>query len=609
LTSPFIEQASFKYMYILSISGHHHNAAAAILKDGDIIAGIEEEKLSRINHIGMSQCGGLPYEAIKFCLKAAGIGIEDVEYVSYYLQPKRLLQRQRRFNDWLAHSDPYELCNRNAVSINEFRDRMQTQHLMKRLLKDTSKVLEVDHQVAHAASAFYLSGFDRATILVLGGKGDMVVIAAGIGEGRKIRLLDRIEFPNSFGWVYSLMTEYLGFRANGEEHKTQWLSVSGEPEFLSAFEDMIHLNKSGIPAINLSYFASSLQGRNPFSEAFYQRFGDYLRCKDPRFHGAKRLSWAETIESLTNKPKRELPIDTYRRNMAHSLQRHLEEVVLALVEKIRIEHKADALCLAGGVALNSLLVAKLERESGHKHVFVQPAAGNAGCCLGAALYLWHDELKRGQPKRLEHVFLGPEYSDPEVKPVLDNCKLIYRCIVNDEMLLEEVVDLLQRGNIVAWFQGRAEFGPRALGARSILASPMRDYMKENLNLFVKHREAFRPFAASVPEERVGDFFEHYSPLSPFLLTVLRVRDDQRHLITSAWFADGLARVHTVSQKTNPLFWRLLNKFGERTGIPILLNTSFNLLNEPIVCTPREAVRSYYCSGIDVLVINKFLLRK
>jgi carbamoyltransferase len=261
------------------------------------------------------------------------------------------------------------------------------------------------------------------------------------------------------------------------------------------------------------------------------------------------------------------------------------------------------------VALNSLLISKLERESGYRHIFAQPAAGNAGCSIGAALFLWHDRLNQGTPEKLEHLFLGPEYSDQQVKPDLDNCKLAYRYIVSEEKLLEEVVELLRRGCIVAWFQKRAEFGPRSLGSRSIIASPLLAHMKENLNLFVKRRETYRPFAASVIEERATEFFNNCSPLSSFLLTVSRVREDKRSVIPAACFSDGLARVHTVSRKTNPLFWRLLNKFGEKTGVPVLLNTSFNLGGEPIVCAPREAVRSYCCSGIDAMVINSFLLKK
>ncbi|MGE0127968.1 MAG: carbamoyltransferase [Blastocatellales bacterium] len=604
-------------MYILSISGHHHDAAAALFKDGRIVAAIEEEKLARIRHVGINQCGGLPYQAVEFCLAQADLGIEDIDYVTYYLKPRRLLHRQRKLNEQLAADSSFELSDRNAASLHEFRDRMRTRRLIKRLLSESSKVVAVDHQLAHAASSFYLSGFDRAAILTLGGKGDLVTIATGIGEGGKIRFLNRIEFPNSLGWVYSLVTEYLGFQSNGGERKTQWLSMTGEPEFLPAFSDLIRLDGNGIPAIDTSYIASSSEGMGEgpgqFSEVFYKRFGDCLRRKDRRLngsaHSSRKAPWVAGIEALNGKRGTGPMINSYRRNLAHSLQKRLEHVVLALAEKIRLELGVNALCLAGGVALNSLLVSMLERESGYKHVFVQPAAGNAGCSLGAALFHWHHQLNGGEPRPLEHVYFGPEYSDEEIKPVLDNCKLIYRCIVNDEKLLDETVELLRKENIVAWFQGRAEFGPRSLGARSILASPARDYMKENLNLFVKHREAFHPFAASIPEERAGEFFESRSPLSSFLLNVSRVKDEKRHLIPAACFDGGLARVHTVSRKTNPLFWRLLNKFAEKTGVPILLNTSFNLLGEPIVCTPREAVRGYYCSGIDALVINRFLLRK
>jgi len=323
----------------------------------------------------------------------------------------------------------------------------------------------------------------------------------------------------------------------------------------------------------------------------------------------KSPSWTDLIEGLAGRKKNVFAANNYRRNLAHSLQKHLEHAVLALAESVRREHGADALCLAGGVTSNSLLVSRLERESGYKHIFVQPAAGNAGCGIGAALFHWHNQLNQGRPEVLENVFLGPEYTDHEVKPVLDNCKLAYRYIISEDKLLDEVSKLLNQGNIVGWFQGRAEFGPRSLGARSILATPLLVHMKENLNLFVKHRETSRPFAASVPEERAEEFFEKCSPLSRFLLTVSRVRNDKRHLIPAAWFSDGMARVHTVSRKTSPLYWRLLNKFGEKTGIPILVNTSFNLFGEPIVCTPREAVRGYYCSGIDALAINNFLIQK
>jgi carbamoyltransferase len=597
-------------MYILGISGHQRDAAAALLKDGRVVAAIEEEKLARVKRIGINQCGGLPYQSIGYCLGAAGIGIDQVDYVTYYLKPRRLFNRQMEFSERFMPEDvPGD--NDYAVAIaNEYHGRMKTRRLIKRLLDERSKVVAIDHQLAHAASSFYLSGFDRAAVLNLGGKGDYISIAAGIGEGKKVRIVKRVEFPHSLGWVYSLITEYLGFRAGGDEHNTQWLSVTGEPEFLPAFQDLIRADQAGIPSVDFSYFSSSLQGADPFSEKFYARFGDRLRRKDQRFNsGVKAASWAELTEELTGRSKPSLPAESYSRNLAHSLQQHLERVVLSLAESFRREHRLDALCLAGGVASNSLMVSRLERESGYKHIFVQPAAGNAGCSIGSALFLWHNQFDQGPPEAMEHALLGPEYADQEVKPVLDNCKLAYRYITSEEKLLDQVAEMLHQGNIVAWFQGRAEFGPRSLGARSILASPLQDYMKENLNHFVKHRETYRPFAASIPEERAEEFFEHCSPLSRFLLTVSRVRNEKRRLIPAAWFSDGMARLHTVNRKTNPLFWRLLHKFGEKTGTPVLVNTSFNLFGEPVVCTPREAVRSYYCSGIDALVINRFIVQK
>src|SRR5262245_16083687 len=597
-------------MYILGISGHQRDAASALLKDGQVIAAIEEEKLVRVKRIGISQCGGLPYESIGYCLESAGVGIDDIDYVTYYVKPRRLLNRQSKFHKQFIPENSSEAEDHKAASVNEYHDRLKTLHLIRRLSGQHAKVVAVDHQLAHAASSFYLSGFDRAAILILSGKGDYITIAAGIGAGRKIGILRRVEFPHSLGWVYSLISDYLGFRANGGEHNTQWLSITGEPEFLPAFQDLLKIDAAGIPVTDISYFTTCLQGADPFSEKFYQRFGDCLRRKDQRFNGGvKSPSWTDLIEELTVRKKAVFPANNYRRNMAHSLQKHLEHAVLALAESVRREYGVDALCLAGGVSSNSLLVSRLERESGYKHIFVQPAAGNAGCSVGAALFQWHNQLNQGRPEVLENVFLGPEYSDQEVKPVLDNCKLAYRYIVSEDKLLDEVSRLLYQGNIVAWFQGRAEFGPRSLGARSILATPLLAHMKENLNLFVKHRETSRPFAASVPEERAEEFFENCGPLSRFLLALSRVRDDKRPLVPAAWCSDGMARVHTVNRKTNPLFWRLLNKFGAKTGVPILVNTSFNLFGEPIVCTPREAVRGFFCSGIDALVINNFLIQK
>jgi carbamoyltransferase len=597
-------------MYILGIAGHHRDAAAALVKDGRILAAIEEEKLARIKNIGLNQCGGLPYEAIRYCLQSADIGIGAIDAVTYDHKPRRLLNRQRRFSEQFLPQRTPGRDDYEAASVNEYHDRMKTLNLVRRLVTESSKVIPVDHQLAHAASTFYLSGFERSAVVILSGRGDYISISAGIGEGRKIRLLKRIEFPHSLGYVYSQVTEYLGFDLRSGEHNTQWLSLNGEPEFLAGFQELIRLDAAGFPQVDASFFPQSFQGPDPFSEKFYARFGDALRQKDPRFdEGAKKPSWTQRIQELTGRAHTPIQENNYRRNMAHSIQQRLEQVVLSMIETIRAEYRVDSLCLAGGIALNSLLIARVERESGYRRLFVQPASGNSGCSVGSALFRWHHQLDQGRPEPLDHVFLGPEFSDHEVKPELDNCKLAYRYLPSEEKLLEEVVKLLVQGNIVAWFQGRTEFGPRSLGGRSILASPLLSYSKDNLNLFVKHREAYRPFAASVPEERAEEFFEHASPLSRFLLTTSRVKPEQRTVIPAAWFSNGLARVHTVNRNTNPLFWRLLNKFGEKTGVPVLVNTSFNLFQEPIVCTPREAVRSFYCSGIDALIINRFAIQK
>ncbi|MCI0666022.1 MAG: hypothetical protein L0220_33625, partial [Acidobacteria bacterium] len=291
-------------MYILGISGHRRDAAAALLKDGRIIAAIEEEKLVRVKHVGINQCGGLPYESIGYCLEAARVGIDDIDCVAYDQKPHRLLNRQLGFSERFIPEGSSGGGDHRTASVNEFHDRMKTLHLIRRLLSQRSKIVVVDHQLAHAASSFYLSGFDRAAILILSGKGDYISIAAGIGEGKKVRLLRRIEFPHSLGWVYSLVSEYLGFRANGGEHNTQWLSITGEPEFLPAFQDLMRIDQAGIPAVDLSYFSASLREPEPFSEKFYHKFGDSLRRKDQRFNGGvKSQSWTKLIEELTGRQK------------------------------------------------------------------------------------------------------------------------------------------------------------------------------------------------------------------------------------------------------------------------------------------------------------------
>ena len=411
-----------------------------------------------------------------------------------------------------------------------------------------AKVVSVDHHRAHAHSAWLASPFEKATVITLDRAGDLRCGARWKGEGARLTLEEEILFPNSIGALYGRITELLGFRARSDEHLTQWLSITGKPRFahaLTGVEGDLH-EKLGLPEGSLK------------------------------------------------------PQD--RADLAASIQKVLEDYVL------RYAGDAEYLCLAGGVGWNALLVRALEQSGVFKGVFAQPAAGNAGTALGAALGVWQSAT--GSSAKLDGggYCLGPSFTASEVKQVLENCKLRFRVLPTVPDLLTATTDQLQQNRIVAWMQGRMEFGPRALGNRSILASPQDPYSTENLNTFIKHREGFRKFAASVPAELASQYFEAGSN-ARHLATVSKVRPEYREQFHSAILAHDLIRVHTVFQEDNPLYWQLLHAFGERTGLPVLYNTSFNLFGEPLVCTPRDAVRSFYSSGIDALVAGNFLLEK
>jgi carbamoyltransferase len=576
-------------MYILGISGQERNAAAALICDGQVVAAIEEDDLARIRHIGMTYNGGLPHRAIEFCLKRAGIKFDQLDFVAYYLDPHKLFRREIAFfaSCGIPKSDaqvedifpPYFV-----ESLNSLKERLRTRALIESRLSPKARFIVVDHQLAHGASAFYPSGFERAAVISVGNRGDMATTALMSGSNNTLSLHAETLFPNSVGMVYGAVTAALGFNIEGDWHKTMWLSPTGEPEFAELFRDMISIDSRGLPMINPTYFDTSRGRGFSLSQAFFDRAG--------------------------LKPQRKgEPIGRVHRNVACSLQLRVEDLLCEIAARHRERTGEDYLCLAGGVSFNSLANAAIERRAGYKRMFVQPAAGNAGCSLGAALYVWHQVLGHAERVyKMEHAFLGPRFDDEEIKAVLDNCKLHYEYFAAENRLIGEVAHTLSRGNIVGWFQGAMEFGPRTLGARSIFASPLNEVMRDNLNHYVKHREDFRPFSAAVPVERVADFFEP-STLTEFIQAVSRIKDEHRSLIPAAVFGDGMARVHTVSSKTNKPFWKLLMRFGEITGVPVLLNTSFNLFGEPVVSTPREAVRSFYCSGIDCLAIGNFLVRK
>jgi carbamoyltransferase len=445
-----------------------------------------------------------------------------------------------------------------------------------------SRTLNVEHHLCHAASAFFLSPFERSLIVTMDEEGDGQSGLLAVGEGTRIRALRNISYPHSLAWLYSQITEILGFVPHVDEHKTQWLSLDGEPLYREIFRDILRKSGPGSVRLDSSYIDHGVGGRFVLSAKFWSK----LRL--PK----NRAEWS----------------DEQRRALAATVQQICAEKVTEIVETLRRQEGINEVCLGGGLFQNTLLVAALEKNLGLNRVFVPPAPGNAGCALGAALHLQHQVQHAPRKPVSLDAYWGPSYSRHEIKDVLDNCKARFSFQIMKDRQADNAVQLLLAGKIIGWFQGAAEFGPRALGNRSVIASPWAPYVKENLNDFIKHREWFRPFAVSVPEEDASRFFE-CSQLCESMNSLARVRPGVDGLPEGFVLPGGLVRLHTVKKQTNPPLWDLLKRFGESAPAPMLLNTSFNLFGEPLVVSPLDAIRSYACSGIDALLMDNFLLTK
>jgi carbamoyltransferase len=537
-------------MNILGIGGLHNDPACAILVDGVLAAAVEQKKIAR-----RIQPGALPQEAISTTLQLANIGPSDVDCVALV----------RPFG--------------------------QDLHMALRSEFSKAQVVMVEHHAAHAAAAFYPSPFEEATVLTLDRDGDFRSAARWRASKNQLHLEKDLYYPDSLGDLYGRVTELLGYQSDADEHKVQWLST-GDPghAYQPLFEEI--LGKGDWPAIDRSFFDADRLRHGGFSEKFYHHLG---------------LEDGDAIPEEMKAP------------LAAGLQRAVEQAVL------RMAGSCDNLCIGGGLGLNALLIGLLEKS---KNVFVQPAAGNAGTALGAVFWQynrsappWHrspdlSQQYNGSPDpsapqarpALNDLCLGPGYNSEEVKRVLENCKLAFRYLLTTDELIDSAVHQIGDQKIVAWMQGRMEFGPRALGNRSILASPLNPYSTENLNAFIKHREKFRKFAASVPAELAAEYFEA-GPNARYLATVGQVRPKHLDKFEAATMDGGMIRVHTVTREDNPLYHRLLHAAGKSTGLPVLYNTSFNLFGDPLVCTPRDAVRSFYSSGIDALFVGNFLVEK
>jgi carbamoyltransferase len=561
-------------MLILGVSDLERNPAVALFngRDPGPLAAIEEEKLDRSR-----LDGPVPRLAIEYCLKQVGARPQDIEAIAVAGRPKRAWFREEKLRfDLLASG---AVGRRPAWSGGRIARRLGRQQLLRRLVGRHVPFFSFEHHLCHAASAFYASDFDRALVLTLDGAGDMWSGLIAVGEGTDLRPIKSLPFPNSLGWLYAQVTDMIGFQSAGDEHKTQWLSRSGEPDFVNVFQRLFQTDADGLPVFDRRYLSREV------GETW--RISPDVAAQLPPASSRDHRARAATI--------------------ARSAQDFIEDTIVALAERYRKATGTRYLCLAGGVFLNVLLVRALERRTGFDRIFVQPASDNPGTAVGAG-YLAPKRLgRRIERTPLTHLHLGPGYDPQEIKAVLDNCKLIYRYFESERELLDTTTTLLAQNKIVAWYQGRTEFGLRALGNRTIVASPFAPFVKENLNQYIKHRQDFHPFVLSVPATAAAEHFD-CSDNCRYAASVGELKPGLPQLETFT-FGAGQVRLHLADEAANPRFAALLQQFGRRAPAPILVNTSFNLFGEPLVCDPRAAVRSFYCSGIDALVIGDFLVAK
>jgi len=561
-------------MLTLGVWGFGGDSSAVLVDENSIVAAIEEEKLSRST--GM---GGLPRLAIAQCLKQRNAKLSDVQVIAFPGRAAVAAMREAKFRAAQVFSG-----HGSGSWLHSFGQTFRQAALYRRIRKlygSSTPFLFLEHHLCHAASAYYTSSFDRALVLTLDECGDMWAGSLYLGEGDELRLLKPLHFPHSLGWFFTSVTHLLGLRPHRDEHKVQWLGKDGELEFVTAFRKVFRQGRDGLPILNKGYFGRELEESGTFSEKLLRD----LRLDAGAIAADARL----------------------RASLASSAREVLEEIILGIAGHYRELLKADSLCLAGGLFLNVFLVRALEKRGAMKQIYVQPVAGNSGTALGAAL-LARKSLGCSARQPMNHTYLGPGFTSGEIKAVLDNCKIIYKYPSGEEALLGDAVQLLLGDKIVAWFQGRTEFGHRALGNRSLLASPFSEYVIENVNQYVKHREDFHPFAFSVPAEVAPRLFD-CTLNCRFMASLGTLRSNVPAGMERFAFDRGQVRVHVVDRESNARFWRLLHKFGEHAPAPVLLNTSFNLFGEPLVSDPREAIRSFYCAGVDAMAIGDFLLAK
>jgi carbamoyltransferase len=560
-------------VHILGISAFYHDSAAALLRDGEIAAAAQEERFTRKKHDP-----AFPSHAIAYCLAQAGIAASELDHVVFYDKP--LLKFERLLETYLDYAPRGLRSFLQSIPV-WLGEKLWIRERIARELDLKSPVLFTEHHEAHAASAFFPSPFESAAILTIDGVGEWATTSYGSGNANQIRLTHELHFPHSLGLLYSAFTHYAGFKVNSGEYKVMGLAPYGEPKYVQKIlEELVELREDGSLRLNMKYF-SYCDGLTMTNTAF-----------DALFGGPPR--------------KPETPMAQRDKDLARSIQEVTELAMLRMANHIHRETGEKNLCLAGGVALNCVGNGRILREGPFENIWIQPAAGDAGGALGAALSIWHQYLDRPRtPARTQTAYLGPQFPPDEIRSVLDAKGAVYTRI-DRPSLAARVARLLADGKIVGWFQGRMEFGPRALGARSILGDSRSPTMQSEMNLKIKFRESFRPFAPSVVRERVSEFFDLDCD-SPYMLLVAPTREPAS--LPAVTHLDGTARVQTVSPEQNPLFHELLTAFGRLTGYPVLINTSFNVRGEPMVCSPGDAYTCFMRTEIDYLVLEDFVLDK
>jgi len=562
-------------MYILGISAYYHDSAACIVKSGKVLVAVEEERFSRIKHDN-----SFPFQAVKFCLEYLSLTIQDIYCVSYY--EKQLLKFERILGMFVK-TYPYSI-KPFLKSLPEWLDyKIKIEYTVRKKLGFKKKIFFIPHHLSHASAAFYPSPYKKAAILTVDGVGEYQTTALWQGNKTEIELLKEINFPHSLGLFYSTITAFLGFRVNNDEYKVMGLAAYGKPKFVKDLYKIIDIKQDGSFRLNLKYFA--------FEYSFQM--------------------WSKCLEKLLGKPRKSNdPLNQRDKDLANSLQTVTEDIYFRILNHLYQKTKVKNLCVAGGVGLNSLANGKIYQNTPFKKVFIFGPAGDSGASIGSALYTYHSLLKNQQRKKIASLYLGSKYSDSEIEVELRKRKLKYKRFKNNTELVKRTAKLLANNKIIGWFQNRMEFGPRALGARSILANPKDRKMKAWVNR-IKKREQFRPFAGSTLQEHIHELFfvpeeKLYSPFMNFCFITKnkRIKD-----ISAIVHKDNTCRIQTVNKKDNGLYYELIKQFYKETGVPCILNTSFNIKGKPIVNSPQQAIKNFLNTKIDFLIINNYLVSK